>query len=146
MAEDTGADARTTSPKPLFSFFPKIDFKTLPFFNLLPNPDAKLKEEKQPKAPIAGDGEGESGKTSVGRVSFPNVAPKVPEPLGLEAEESAGRTSNPVVLWQVYALGGFLILRWVWARWTERNERDAKKESPDDDDQTPADDEDSYAT
>ncbi|KAK6144688.1 hypothetical protein DH2020_021508 [Rehmannia glutinosa] len=43
------------------------------------------------------------------------------EPLKLEAEaEEAERSTNPVLLWQVYAIGGFFILRWAWTRWNER--------------------------
>ncbi|KAK3035279.1 hypothetical protein RJ639_034802 [Escallonia herrerae] len=40
-------------------------------------------------------------------------------PLKLEAENE-GRETNPALLWQVYAVGGFFILRWAWARWNER--------------------------
>ncbi|GLT88795.1 hypothetical protein SLE2022_068040 [Rubroshorea leprosula] len=63
-----------------------------------------------------------------------------PPPLDMEAEESIGRTSNPVVLWQVYVISGFLILKWVWTRWKERKEGGDKKDSSDDD-QSPADEE-----
>lgn len=31
---------------------------------------------------------------------------------------------------QVYALGGFLVLKWIWARWQER--RDQKEEGNED--------------
>ncbi|KAG5400565.1 hypothetical protein IGI04_015172 [Brassica rapa subsp. trilocularis] len=49
------------------------------------------------------------------------------EPLKFEAEGSSGRTSNSFVLWQVYALGGFLVLKWACARWNERKETTAKR-------------------
>ncbi|EOA24913.1 hypothetical protein CARUB_v10018204mg [Capsella rubella] len=69
-------------------------------------------------------------------VSFPYNPPKsAAEPLKVEVEPSSGRTSNSVILWQVYALGGFLVLKWAWARWNERNERSDKKESTGDEDQ-----------
>ncbi|GLT93290.1 hypothetical protein SLE2022_110900 [Rubroshorea leprosula] len=55
-------------------------------------------------------------------------------PLEAEAVESVGRTSNPAILWQVYVLSGFLVLNWVWTRWTER------KKGSSDDDHSPADD------
>lgn len=38
-------------------------------------------------------------------------------------------------LFQVYALGGFLVLKWAWARWNERNETGDKNEATGDDDQ-----------
>lgn len=56
-------------------------------------------------------------------------------PLKLEAEELEQDT-NPVVLWQVYTIGGFFILKWAWARW---NERRANKKSTTED-PPPADD------
>lgn len=39
-----------------------------------------------------------------------------------------------ILLFQVYALGGFLVLKWAWARWNERNERSDKKETTGEDD------------
>ncbi|KAL8518140.1 hypothetical protein ACS0TY_009480 [Phlomoides rotata] len=51
------------------------------------------------------------------------------EPVKLEAEADDGQKStNPMLLWQVYAIGGFLVLRWGWTRW---NERKGKKKSED---------------
>ncbi|CAI9766214.1 unnamed protein product [Fraxinus pennsylvanica] len=42
-------------------------------------------------------------------------------PLKLEAEAEGGeQNTNPVILWQVYAIGGFFILQWAWKRWNER--------------------------
>ncbi|CAF2268588.1 unnamed protein product [Brassica rapa] len=60
-------------------------------------------------------------------VSFPYNPAKNMEPLKFEAEGSSGRTSNSFVLWQVYALGGFLVLKWACARWNERKETTAKR-------------------
>ncbi|KAL6570546.1 hypothetical protein OROGR_000096 [Orobanche gracilis] len=43
------------------------------------------------------------------------------DPIKLESEaDIAGQTTNPLILWQVYALGGFLVVRWAWMRWNER--------------------------
>ncbi|KAK1276070.1 hypothetical protein QJS04_geneDACA010061 [Acorus gramineus] len=42
--------------------------------------------------------------------------------LRIESEETD--SMNPQNLWQVYAVGGFLVLRWLWARWQERKGRD----------------------
>ncbi|XP_022841828.1 uncharacterized protein LOC111365501 [Olea europaea var. sylvestris] len=51
-------------------------------------------------------------------------------PLKLEAEAEGGeQNTNPVILWQVYAIGGFFILQWAWKRW---NEHKGDKKSNDD--------------
>ncbi|OMO95454.1 hypothetical protein CCACVL1_05405 [Corchorus capsularis] len=117
-------------PKNVFSMIPKIEFN-LPFFNqnskkLEPSVVKKEEEIQVPKPPSV----------------FIGNRQKFPPPLEVEAEESVGRTSNPVILWQVYAVGGFFILKWIWARWKERKEMGSKKESSDDE-QPPANDDDS---
>uniref|UniRef100_A0ACD5WJY2 Uncharacterized protein n=1 Tax=Avena sativa TaxID=4498 RepID=A0ACD5WJY2_AVESA len=50
----------------------------------------------------------------------------VPPPPGTTAEEEDMAPRN---LWQVYALGAFLVMRWGWAKWQESKDRD---DSPDD--------------
>ncbi|KAJ8475925.1 hypothetical protein OPV22_019652 [Ensete ventricosum] len=59
-------------------------------------------------------------------VTFPDAARRraqsFPPPLRLEGEESNENMSHRNV-WQVYALGSFMILRWIWARWRERRDR-----------------------
>ncbi|CAA7019230.1 unnamed protein product [Microthlaspi erraticum] len=97
----------------------------------------------QPKAPPAvidagvpkPTGEKDRQNSTVETVSFPYNPPTNTEPLKVEAEVSSSKTSNNLVIWQVYALGGFLVLKWAWARWNERNERSNKKDATDDDDQ-----------
>ncbi|KAL1199854.1 hypothetical protein V5N11_013109 [Cardamine amara subsp. amara] len=101
---------------------------------LQPKPSAVANDVNGSK-PTDVSGEKEPQKSTYETVSFPYNPPKNAEPLKHEAEVSSGRTSNSVVLWQVYALGGFLVLKWAWARWNERNERINKKETADDDDQ-----------
>ncbi|KAK8299263.1 hypothetical protein V6Z12_D05G310700 [Gossypium hirsutum] len=76
-------------------------------------------------------------------VKFSEPRPAVPPPLTLEADQT-GRTSNRVILWQVYAIGGFFLLKWIWARWNERKEMGSKKEASDDDEQPPAVDDSQY--
>ncbi|KAA8539212.1 hypothetical protein F0562_025904 [Nyssa sinensis] len=117
-------NGETKRPNPLFSFL-----SNLPLFNLLP-----LNREKENSEVVVSekttkivDEEPEAEETKQVIVKFPDTPPAVP-PLKLEAEESEQET-NPVVLWQVYAIGGFFVLRWLWARW---NERRAKKRSSDD--------------
>ncbi|KAG0485682.1 hypothetical protein HPP92_009761 [Vanilla planifolia] len=57
-------------------------------------------------------------------VFFPSIAHQKAElsSLKMEVEESSEDTSSSN-MWQVYALGGFLIARWVWAKWKERTGR-----------------------
>ncbi|XVF82840.1 hypothetical protein PTKIN_Ptkin16aG0082600 [Pterospermum kingtungense] len=114
-------------PKNIFSMLPKVDLK-FPFFN---------QHSKKPEALVKKDEEIETPKPpSV----YMGNRQKLPPPLEFEAEECVGRTSNPIVLWQVYAIGGFFFLKWIWARWKERKEMGSKKESSDDEQPPAADD------
>ncbi|KAI4346430.1 hypothetical protein L6164_007326 [Bauhinia variegata] len=139
MAESTQIAIKQDTNKEsfnLFSLLPKFDFK-LPNLNLqIPflKPDstkvgASGEEEAKPNA-VFGD---EGCPDEIPRpefVIFPEKGLIAPPPLETEAENQSNRTSNPIILWQVYALGGFIVLKWVWARW---NERRAKGKSLDDD-------------
>ncbi|KAK9688871.1 hypothetical protein RND81_09G017500 [Saponaria officinalis] len=75
-------------------------------------------------------------------VKFPLIKQEIP-PIKLESEE-VHEDTNPIILWQVYALGGFIILKWAWGKWQERKANaKAKDDSPDEDDPptpAPADD------
>ncbi|CAK7325330.1 unnamed protein product [Dovyalis caffra] len=113
-------------PKNLFSIIPKFELK-FPFFNK----SVPLAKEETKIAVVSEGGENESGNQKPNIVSFPNARPLITSSIEVEAEESSGRTHNPVIIWQVYALGGFIVVKWLWARWQERNER-AKKASSDD--------------
>ncbi|XP_074319345.1 uncharacterized protein LOC141656379 [Silene latifolia] len=70
-------------------------------------------------------------------VNFPWIKQDVP-PIKLESED-VQQDTNPIILWQVYALGGFIILKWAWGKWQERKDK-AKEDAPDDDDHPAADD------
>ncbi|KAL1817369.1 hypothetical protein DCAR_0521795 [Daucus carota subsp. sativus] len=108
-----------TNPNPFVSLLTNFT----KFFNFpqpksaAPNPEAKPENPKS-KAPVV--------------VAYPSK--QTAAPLKLEAEDLEKNT-NPVVLWQVYAIGGFFVLKWAWARY---NERRAKKKT--NDDPPPADD------
>ncbi|KAL9995256.1 hypothetical protein Hdeb2414_s0023g00637051 [Helianthus debilis subsp. tardiflorus] len=121
------ADKEQTNPvTSLFSnlFTQVINFR-LPF--LPPVKKDVVKVETERKA-VVRDGEVvEVSKTAT--VAFPDGRKKTVEPLKLESED-AERETNPVVLWQVYVIGGFFILKWAWGRWNEHKER--KKSSDDD--------------
>ncbi|XVF23411.1 hypothetical protein REPUB_Repub13aG0035600 [Reevesia pubescens] len=120
-------------PKNLFLFFPKLPFNR--------KRSAEVVIEKKSNEKQFADNEKKiSNKPDV--VKFSEPRPAVPPPLKLEADES-GMTSNRIILWQVYAIGGFFLLKWVWARWKERKEMGTKKESSDDE-QPPADDDSQY--
>ncbi|KAJ1435849.1 hypothetical protein SESBI_04804 [Sesbania bispinosa] len=108
----------------LFSFFPKLNLQ-LPF---LPQPKPKLQlEENKDKVSIPNP---EGPKRNL--AWFPKTQVVVPPPLQAEPEpeNSNHKTSNPFIIWQVYALGAIIISRWVWARWNERKDRGR---SPNDD-------------
>ncbi|WCJ19181.1 hypothetical protein M5689_001480 [Euphorbia peplus] len=119
----------------IFSFLSKF-----PFFGRESATQSVVKEE--PNTAVVT----ETPKPKPNIVSFPNSTQLVSNPLGVEVEESSGKTHNPLIIWQVYALGGFIIVKWVLARWKERNER-AKKSAEDgnqssDEHQSPADEND----
>ncbi|XP_073146835.1 uncharacterized protein [Henckelia pumila] len=82
------------------------------------------------KKPIVTEDESANPST----VNFPrqDFAPMKLETDPVEAEPN----TNPILLWQVYAIGGFFILRWAWTRWNERKGR----KKPDNDPPTDRDD------
>ncbi|CAH9113530.1 unnamed protein product [Cuscuta epithymum] len=85
----------------------------LQLFKPPPSPKPAAPEETQPISPKQ-ELPKEEEKPSV--VKFPKA--EFPS-LKLESQESETDT-NPVVLWQVYAIGGFFVLKWAWSRWNER--------------------------
>ncbi|KAK2971306.1 hypothetical protein RJ640_001332 [Escallonia rubra] len=95
---------------PLFSLFSKA----LQPFIAAPSPPTGAAPDVLATCPTAADKDSDEPKPN--GVKF--IRSTVP-PLKLEAENE-GRETNPALLWQVYAVGGFFILRWVWARWNER--------------------------
>ncbi|RDX61652.1 hypothetical protein CR513_60101, partial [Mucuna pruriens] len=105
------------SPPNLFSFFPKLNFQ-LPF--LPPKPQPEPEPEPQPQQP---NPQKEVPKPSV--VRFPKtqlvLVPSSPLQAEPDADPSASvKTANPLILWQVYAVGAIMISSWIWARWNER--------------------------
>ncbi|XP_071734620.1 uncharacterized protein [Rutidosis leptorrhynchoides] len=110
----------------LFSKFTQV-LSNLPLPQL---PSAKkdvVKVETEKKAVVRGGEVVEVSKTET--VTYPNDRTKTVSPLKLESEDAEKKT-NPVILWQVYAIGGFFILKWAWGRWNECRER--KKPSNED--------------
>ncbi|CAE6075955.1 unnamed protein product [Arabidopsis arenosa] len=128
MAQEAQDRANGSDSSPPIKLPP---FITNLFAFLQPKPPPATIDANAPKP----TGEKEPQKSTYETVSFPYTPPKSAEPIKFEAEPSSGRTSNSVILWQVYALGGFLVLKWAWARWNERNERSDKNEATGDDDQ-----------
>ncbi|KAI7749845.1 hypothetical protein M8C21_027510 [Ambrosia artemisiifolia] len=130
MADKDESNKQTNPVTSLFSnlFTQIINFR-LPF--LPPAKKEVMKVETERKA-VVRDGEVvEVSKTAT--VTFPDGRKKTVEPLKLESED-AERETNPVVLWQVYVIGGFFILKWAWGRWNEHKERN----KPSDDDDQPS--------
>lgn len=131
VRKDDDADPnRPPQPNPVFSLFSKF----VQSFNFPPpkRETAKVVEttvvETTPMtaAAVAVSSEVEESKPAT--VRFPDTRPAV-APLKLEAEELEQDT-NPVVLWQVYAIGGFFILRWALARWKERRAKKKPSDEP----------------
>ncbi|KAG4201623.1 hypothetical protein ERO13_A05G289401v2 [Gossypium hirsutum] len=136
MADANNKEAQSKSKNPLeprnfFSMLPRVEFKFPSFDQQSEKPDASVEKEEQIEI---------AKPPSV----FMGNRRKNPPPLEFEAEECLGRTSNPIVLGQVYAIGGFFLLKWIWARWNERKEMGSKKEASDDDEQPPAVDDSQY--
>ncbi|XP_047323796.1 uncharacterized protein LOC124927437 [Impatiens glandulifera] len=107
---------------PILSLFPN-----LPIFNFLfQNQDSTKQETTTPAK--------EETKQKPSFVKLPSSLPIVPSLKLEEGEESEQpEQTNPVVLWQVYALGGVLVLKWIISRWKERRSRN-KPPPPGDDD------------
>ncbi|CAL1386925.1 unnamed protein product [Linum trigynum] len=126
-----GASSTTTTITP-FPFFPNFRFDVPNFHFDFPNPF-----RQQPRRQIAASGD----RTPPADGDKPDAVkfadrkpPPTNSPLHLEVDE----TSHPLLNYSVYALGGFIVLQWVWARWNERKER-AKKRSSAEENQTPDD-------
>ncbi|KAI3734653.1 hypothetical protein L6452_14127 [Arctium lappa] len=134
-------DESSRPPNPLFSIISKFTqiFNSL-FLPPTPSPSAKkdvVKVEMESKgagvdAVFHGSEVVEESKPV--SVRFPEARTTTVAPLKLEPEE-VEQDTKPVVLWQVYAIGGFFILKWVLGRW---NERRANKKSSDEDSPPPA--------
>ncbi|EOY18984.1 Uncharacterized protein TCM_043550 [Theobroma cacao] len=134
MARNVEIEIKEENPKfpgNLFLIFTKLPFNR--------KRKAEVVIEKKGNDKPSAD-EKKSNKPDVVKLSEPR--PAVPPPVKLEAEEP-GMTSSRIILWQVYAIGGFFLLKWIWARWKERKEMGGKKESSDDE-QSPADDDSRY--
>ncbi|KAK9902503.1 hypothetical protein M0R45_001559 [Rubus argutus] len=120
MVENTEIVSKEEGPKGpinLFALFPKLKLQ-FPFWK---------QQEPQPRLVAVEDEASKTGKPAI--AMFPKAEPVVPT-VAVETEEPMTRTSNPIIVWQVYALGGFLVLKWIWARWQER--RDEKEDENDD--------------
>ncbi|XP_024991298.1 uncharacterized protein LOC112525407 [Cynara cardunculus var. scolymus] len=132
-------DESSSHRNPLFSIISKFtQVFNLRFPPSPPPPPAKkdvVKVERVSKG--SGDavlhGSEVAEESKLVTVRFPEARTTTVAPLKLEPEEVEQGT-KPVVLWQVYAIGGFFILKWVLGRWKERR---AKKKSSDEDSPPP---------
>nr|XP_043632903.1 uncharacterized protein LOC122604068 [Erigeron canadensis] len=122
-------DESIQQQNPLSSLFSKFT-QVLSNFRLPQFPPAKkdsVTVETQKKA-VVRDGEVVAVSKSA-TVTYPDGRSKTVGSLKLESEDME-KDTNPAVLWQVYAIGGILILKWAWGQWNER--RDRKKPSNED--------------
>ncbi|VAH86208.1 unnamed protein product [Triticum turgidum subsp. durum] len=79
---------------------------------------------EQAKKPEQADGGGGGGAPPSTVRFFPAAAQhtaRLPPPPAEGVEEDMAAPRN---LWQVYALGAFLVARWGWAKWKESKDRD----------------------
>ncbi|KAM2004032.1 hypothetical protein ACFX15_027527 [Malus domestica] len=132
MAENTEIVIKEDGPKGpknLFSLFPKFNLQ-FPF--LKQEPEGVVVADEPRKA----DEGTESNIQKPVVVSFPKAQVAAPPPVAVEYEEPITKTSNPIIFWQLSALGGYLVLRWIWARWQERRD---KKDGSSDDERSSAD-------
>ncbi|XP_023550789.1 uncharacterized protein LOC111808822 isoform X3 [Cucurbita pepo subsp. pepo] len=132
---DTSLDSKKMSETPKVIGMKEDESPKFPFtwFSFLPKFDLRLplpiNGGKKPPATVMDEGPKDDDDAQKPEfVRFPKANLAVPS-VEVEADVS-GKTSNPAVIWQVYALGGFLILSWAWARWKERR---PKRRSDDDD-------------
>ncbi|KAL5716768.1 hypothetical protein ACHQM5_009891 [Ranunculus cassubicifolius] len=113
------ADGQKKNQNPFFSFFNNFNLN-FPQFNKQPKQlsmesTTKKVESKSP----------DFVRVQGARKDFPSVK--------LEGEEFEEANSGPQNMWQVYALGTFMIGRWLWARWNERKadqSRDCNEQPP----------------
>ncbi|KAF4367992.1 hypothetical protein F8388_002603 [Cannabis sativa] len=117
MADNTQTQTNEVNPNQpvnIFSLFTKF-IHQFPFFKPKPNTESASVAEVEPRQGRAAVDGGESSKPDI--VRFPKAQLAVPPPVA------------------VYALGGFLVLKWVLARWKERK---GQKDDSSDEDQPPA--------
>ncbi|CAL5209104.1 unnamed protein product [Lathyrus oleraceus] len=113
-----------TAKNPFIPFFPNFNFnfKLPPFFFPPKRHHHHHQGEEKGKAPSV--------------ATFPKTeqsAVVVPAPLQAQPDSQvlSAKTSDPFKLYQIYAVGAFLVSSWIWARW---NERKARGRSPNDED------------
>lgn len=101
MAENAETVSKGEEPKAPsngFSLFPKFNLQ-LPFFRQEPK-NAGTPGEDEPREAVVGDDGSQSKIQKPDMVRFPKAELVVPPPVAVENEEP-GKTSNPVILWQV---------------------------------------------
>ncbi|CAK9174285.1 unnamed protein product [Ilex paraguariensis] len=131
IPKDTVDSNRPTNP--ILSLIPNF-LQNFKFPPLKQQGKAKVVTDDSGPPPIETGVKDDLNEAKPGFVRLPRKSS--PE-VKLEAEECEQNTNtNPVVLWQVYAVGGFFVLRWAWARWNERRGR----RKPSDEEPSPADD------
>lgn len=104
MAENTEIASSKEDPKAPnnpFSLFSKFKLE-FPFLKTGPKAEVGVKEEVK-RETVVGGNEGEEGIVKTPDVvKFAERKALAPPPLVVEAEEPSAKTSNPVILWQVY--------------------------------------------
>ncbi|KAL8136557.1 hypothetical protein V2J09_002558 [Rumex salicifolius] len=130
----TRGETYSKQKNPFLSLIPRF-----PFFNRGGGGggrvDVVIKKESSANNKSVGEEEDSRTSAKPDVVKF-RMRESQAEPLKLESEEPE-QNSNPVVLWQVYALGGFILVKWAWAKWQERKANAKKGDSDSTEDQPP---------
>ncbi|CAM8886249.1 unnamed protein product [Rhodiola kirilowii] len=92
-----------------------------PFISLLQNFRLPFPLPGAPRSNSEKSREEDTSDKTADVVRFSDPIPAVPPPLKIESEES---TQSAAVVWQVYALGGYLLARWIWGKWKEKHNKD----------------------
>ncbi|CAM8960748.1 unnamed protein product [Rhodiola kirilowii] len=91
-----------------------------------PNPFVSLLQNFRLSFPFPANPQSDSQDSSANKTDVviftTDPRPAVPPPLKIESDESSQRSA--AVVWQVYALGGYLLARWIWGKWKEKRNND----------------------
>ncbi|GMN52791.1 hypothetical protein TIFTF001_021939 [Ficus carica] len=95
-SEIAGQEADPREPKNVFSLFPNFKLQ----FPFLKPKDGSVADEGPKEAAVSDGGSEKIETQKPGFVRFPKAQLAVPPPVAVENEET-GKTSNPIILWQV---------------------------------------------
>ncbi|KAK2403920.1 hypothetical protein P8452_09777 [Trifolium repens] len=129
MVTSQVVEASEPPKKPIFPFFPNFNFNfQIPQFPFPPkhhrhDDGGDDKNKETPKL------QSEGAQHGPNVVTFPKSQQVVVVPSPESDGQNKTKTTNPVIIYQAYAIGAYFLARWIWARWDEKKGRGG---SPDD--------------